>query len=307
MSAVTEVWQVEGHALELTHLDKLFWPDAGFTKRDMLRYYQQIAPTALPHFQDRPVTLRVFPETAASGSFYQRERQAYAPPWLASASYQPRSSATGAGETRTITLPLVNNSASLLWLANGGCVEFHLWSARVTRLDQPDLAIFDLDLGEQVPFTRALEAALRLRDQLEQAGIASYPKTSGGRGIHVYAPLAPVHSYADVRRWVKATAQQLAERRPALVTMASGSTHRGDAVTIDYAQNSIGRNTAAPYTIRAGASRPQVSMPLSWEEIAEGGIHPADMTPQLALERAQTLGDLFAPALLASQRLPARS
>jgi bifunctional non-homologous end joining protein LigD len=306
MSAPSEVWQVEGHALELSHLDKLFWPDAGFTKRDMLSYYQQIAPAALPHFRDRPVTLRVFPEGTQGESFYQRERPPYAPPWLAGASYHPRTRSAGAGEPHAITTPLVSDSASLLWLANGGCVEFHLWSSRIGRLDQPDQAIFDLDPGERAPFAKALEAALRLHDQLEQAGIASYPKTSGGHGIHVYAPLAPVHLYMDVRQWVKATAQRLAEAHPTLVAVGSGSTHRGDYVTIDYAQNSIGRNTAAPYTIRAGAFQPRVSTPLRWEEIASGGIHPADMTPQVALERVRRLGDLFAPALLANQRLPAR-
>lgn len=305
METASEVWQVEGHALEMTHLDKLFWPEAGFTKRDMLDYYHRIALVALPHFRDRPVTLRVFPEGATGASYYQRERPSYAPAWLTGAAYHPRTRASGQAEPRAITTPLVNGAASMLWLANSGCVEFHLWSARVARLDQPDQAIFDLDPGENVPFATVREAALRLRDHLEQAGMVCYPKTSGGRGLHVYAPLEPVQPYADVRGWVKATAQRLADARPTLVAVARGATHRGDCVTIDYAQNSIGRNTAAPYTIRAGAAQPQVSMPLSWEEVSDDDIRLADMTPQLALDRARRLGDLFAPALLANQRLPA--
>lgn len=307
MGAASEVWQVDGHALAVTHLDKLFWPAAGFTKRDLLEYYQRISPVALPHFHGRPVTLRVFPAGATGASYYQRDRPSSAPAWLAGATYHPRTRASGQTEPHAITTPLVNDVASLLWLANGGCVEFHLWSARVERLDLPDQAIFDLDPGENVPFARALEAALRLRDHLERVDIACYAKTSGGRGIHVYAPLEPARPYADVRQWVKAVAQRLATAHPALIAVAHGATHRGDYVTIDYAQNSIGRNTAAPYTIRADASRPQVSTPLRWEEVADGGIVPADMTPAVALERARRLGDLFAPALLANQRLPAQT
>lgn len=305
MNAASEEWQVEGHAIPVSHLEKAFWPEAGFTKGDMLRFYLQISPVALPHFLDRPVTLRVFPEGASGASFYQRERPSYAPSWIAGEVYHPRTGGSGTKTPRAITTPLINDAASLIWLANGGCVEFHLWSARAPHLDLPDQAIFDLDPGENVPFSRVLEAALRLREHLERQGIVSYAKTSGGRGLHVYVPLAPVHTYLDVRQWVNATAQRLAADHPTLVAVAHGSTHRGDHVTIDYAQNSIGRNTAAPYTIRAGVSAPRVSTPLSWEEIAAGSIRPDDLTPDVALERVQRYGDLFAPALLANQRLPA--
>ncbi len=304
MNTASEVWQVEGHALQVSHLAKLFWPEAGFTKQDMLRYYLRIAPVALPHFRDRPVTLRVFPEGASGASFYQRERPSHAPSWVAGEVYHPRTGDSGATVTHAITAPLINDAASLIWLANGGCVEFHLWSARTPHLDLPDQAIFDLDPGESVPFSRVSEAGLRLREHLESLGVASYAKTSGGQGLHVYMPLEPVHSYTDVRQWVKAIAQRLAANYPTLVAVARGSTHRGDYVTIDYAQNSIGRNTAAPYTIRVGASRPQVSMPVSWEEIAAGSVRPDDLTPDVALERVQRYGDLFAPALLANQQLP---
>ena len=304
MNTASEVWQVEGHAIPVSHLEKVFWPEAGFTKQDMLRYYLQIAPVALPHFRDRPVTLRVFPEGVSGGSFYQRERPSHAPPWIAGEVYHPSTGNSGTRAPRAITTPLITDAASLIWLANGGCVEFHLWSARAPHLDLPDQAIFDLDPGEKTPFSRVLEAGLRLRDHLESLGIASYAKTSGGHGLHVYAPLAPVHTYVDVRQWVNGTAQHLAADYPALVAVAHGATHRGDQVTIDYAQNSIGRNTAAPYTIRAGASNPQVSTPISWDEIAAGSLQPDDLTPDVALERAHRYGDLFAPALLANQRLP---
>lgn len=303
VNTTSEVWQIDDHAVQVSHLEKLFWPDGAFTKRDMLRYYLQVAPVALPHFRDRPVTLRVFPESAQGTSFYQRERPEYAPEWLPGVTYRPQTRASSQSDPRTITLPLANDTACMIWLANGGCIEFHLWSARAPQLDLPDQAIFDLDPGENVPFSRVLEASLRLRGHLEGEGITSYAKTSGGHGIHVYVPLFPEYTYLDVRRWVMSVAQKLAATFPALVAVAHGPTHRGDHVTIDYAQNSIGRNTAAPYTIRAGASQPRVSTPLTWDEIAAGTIKPADFTPDVVLERVQQLGDLFAPALLANQRV----
>ena len=303
MSTASEVWQVDNHAIRVSRPEKPFWPAADFTKRDMLRYYLRIAPIALPHFRDRPVTLRVFPEGTEGTSYYQRERPDYGPEWLPGTIYRPQTNAAGNSASHTIKLPLIQDAASMIWLANSGCVEFHLWSARVPHLDLPDQAIFDLDPGESVAFGKVLEASLRLREHLEGMAITSYAKTSGGQGIHVYAPLVSEYTYPDVRRWVMTVAQELAAAFPALIAVAHGPTHRGDHVTVDYAQNSIGRNIAAPYTIRAGAAQPLVSTPLSWDEIAAGNIQPTDFMPHVVMERVQLHGDLFAPALLANQRI----
>jgi bifunctional non-homologous end joining protein LigD len=154
-----------------------------------------------------------------------------------------------------------------------------------------------------VPFEAVREAALRLRDALKQAGVRGYPKTSGGSGLHVFVPLAPGHTFDRVRAWVKAVGQQLASSYPNLVALAHGRTHQGGHVTVDYAQNSVGRNTAAPYTLRAQLAYPTVSTPLSWEELERGDLLPAGLTPQAVLERVERLGDLFAPVLQANQSL----
>jgi bifunctional non-homologous end joining protein LigD len=139
--------------------------------------------------------------------------------------------------------------------------------------------------------------------------MACYPKTSGGCGMHIFVPLAagPELSFQRVRTWVKAMAEQLAAADPRLLALSHGPTHQGGRVTIDYAQNSIGRNTAAPYTLRASAAHPVVSTPLSWQEVEAGGFLPEDLTPQVALDRVQRLGDLFAPVLQFPQHLPANS
>ena len=297
MTSAAEKWQLDGHAVPVTHLDKLYWPAAGVTKGDMLRYYLQVAPTLLPHMRERPATVRVYPDGIPGESYYQRDRSARAPKWLRGVAYQPK---TAAAEVR---LMLVDSSADLIWLANAGSVEFHLWASHLPDLDMPDYAIFDLDPGAEAPFSQVLTAALRLRDALDQTHMRGYPKTSGGRGLHVYVPLAAGYTFDDVRAWVKRQAEQLAARYPDLIAVAHGATHRGDQVTVDYAQNSIARNTAAPYTLRADPTEPRVSSPLTWDEVVAGGLQPADFTPQVALERIQRLGDLFAPVLAAGQQI----
>ena len=297
MSASSETWQLGSQAVQVSHLEKLYWPQAGFTKGEMLHYYRQIAPVALPYFKDRPVTLRLFPQGVDGVSYYLRDCPDYAPDWLRRVQYRPKT------VTHLVPLPLIDTTAGLIWFANEGAIEFHLWSSHVPDLTQPDQAIFDLDPGTTMNFHDVREAALRLHDKLEQGGVKGYPKTSGGRGLHIYVPLADGYTFERIRTWVKAVGQQLANTYPELISLARGSTHRGGRVTIDYAQNSVGRNTAAPYTLRASNPQPMVSTPLTWEELDAGTLTPADLTPQVVLERVQRLGDLFAPVLHTDQQI----
>ncbi len=162
MSASSETWQLGSQAVKVSHLEKLYWPQTGFTKGDMLRYYQQIAHTALPYFKDRPVTLRVFPQGVEGVSYYLRDCPDYAPDWLQRVQYRPKT------VTHLVPLPLIDNAAGLIWFANEGAIEFHLWSSHVPDLTEPDQAIFDLDPGEAASFHDVREAALRLHEKLEQ-------------------------------------------------------------------------------------------------------------------------------------------
>lgn len=297
MNASSEIWQLGSQTVQVTHLEKRYWPTTGFTKGEMLRYYMQIAPVALPYFTGRPVTLRVFPQGVSGESYYLRDCPDSAPQWLQRVNYRPKTVA------HLVPLPLIDSAAGMIWFANEGAIEFHLWSSHVPDLTQPDQAIFDLDPGTTSSFNDVREAALRLRDKLEQVGVSGYPKTSGGRGLHIYVPLGAGSTFERVRSRVKEIGQQLATTYPELISVSSGPTHRGGRVTIDYAQNSVGRNTAAPYTLRASLAHPTVSTPLTWEELAVGDIHPADLTPQVVLERVGRLGDLFAPVLHDNQHI----
>lgn len=296
-------WQVGDRTVQVSHLTKLYWPEAGVTKGDLLRYYAAIAPVALPHVHRRPVTLRACPDGVLGPCFYQRARPEHAPAWLRGVAYRPK---TAKPAPHVVHLPVIDDAAGLIWLANAGSVEFHPWAARVPDLARPDQAIFDLDPGASATFADACQAALRLREALVREGLQGCAKTSGGRGLHVYVPLAAGHTFERVRAWVKALATRLAAAHPDLIAVAGGPTHQGGRVTIDYAQNSVGRNTAAPYTVRARGPRPAVSTPLRWEEVEAGGLDPGALTPQVVLERVQRLGDLFAPVTGGGQHLPQR-
>src|SRR5260221_6312033 len=297
MSTSSETWQLGSQTVQVSHLEKCYWPQTGFTKGEMLDYYRRIAHTALPYFKDRPVTLRMFPEGVSGEAYYLRDCPEAAPDWLRRVPYRPK---TGG---HLVPLPLIDTAAGLIWFANRGAIEFHLWSSHVPDLTQPDQAIFDLDPGDMASFADVREAALRLHDQLAQRGVKGYPKTSGGRGLHIYVPLATGYTFERVRSCVKAVGQQLARSSTDLIAIAQGPTHLGGRVTIEPGQNSVGRNTAAPYTLRASAAHPTVSTPLTWEELEAGNIRPEDLIPQVVLERVGRLGDLFAPVRTQDQHL----
>ena len=297
MNVSSETWQLGNQAVQVSHLEKVYWPQTGFTKGELLDYYRQIAPVLLPYLKDRPVTLRMYPQGVEGTSYYLRDCPADAPEWLRRVPYQPKT------VSHPVPLPLIDTAAGLLWFANQGAIEVHLWGSRTPDLTQPDLAIFDLDAGETASFAAVREAALRLHDALEHEGVRGYPKTSGGGGLHVFVPLAPGPTFERVRTWVKAMGQQLASKYPDLIAPARGATHLGGRVTVDYAQNSLGRNTATPYTLRAHPDHPTVSTPLSWEELDAGSMQPATFTPQVVLERVSRMGDLFSSVLQADQRI----
>lgn len=200
MNTSSETWHLGDQSVQVTRLEKVYWPQVGYTKGDMLRYYVHIAPVMLPHLKDRPVTLRVYPQGVGRVSYYRRDCPQDAPAWLRRAEYHPKT------VDHPIPLPLLDTTAGLLWFANQGAIEFHLWGSRVPDLAQPDLAIFDLDPGESAAFAAVREAALRLHDVLEQAGVRGYAKTSGGHGLHVFVPLAPGHTFERARAWVKTIA-----------------------------------------------------------------------------------------------------
>jgi bifunctional non-homologous end joining protein LigD len=297
MPSSATTWTLAGREIRVTSLDRPYWPDDGLSKGDLLGYYRDLAPVLLPYFAERPVTPRVFPRGIDGVSYYRRERPEKAPDWLRGAEYET------ATDGHRIRVLLVDDAAGLIWLANSGAIELHVWGARLPDLSEPDLVVFDLDPGEQASFEDVLRAASVLHEHLDGLGLRGYPKTSGGDGLHVFLPLAPGHTFERVRDWVRRLAEELEAAHPKTIAVSHGPTHRGSRVTIDHAQNSVGRNSAAPYTVRA---RPGalVSTPLTWKEIADGTVRPGDLTMKTVPGRVKMLGDLFGPILAADQRLP---
>ena len=296
--AAREVWKLAGLEVEVKNLDKVFWPEQGYTKGDLLRYYREAAPVILPYLRGRPLTLVMCPDGIAAGCYYRRKRPDYAPDWLPYVLYNPKT------KTGQVPLVLVENEAHLIWLANQAAVEFHVWSSTTRDLAHPTWLVLDLDPGDATGFGAVLEAARFVRKELEELGLAGWPKTSGGRGLHLLVPLEPGrYTHAEVRAWAKAFAARLAERSGGLVRLPRGATHRGEGVHVDYAQNGYGRNTVAPYSLRAKPGAP-VSTPLGWDEVEAGGFEPADFNLKTVPERIRRRGDLLAGMREAAFRLP---
>ncbi|MCF6294234.1 MAG: non-homologous end-joining DNA ligase [Flavobacteriaceae bacterium] len=290
-------WHIDGDELLISHPQKLYWPKEGYTKIDVLNYYRTISTTILPYFKDRPVTLHYFPRGIEGFSFYKRNFENES--LIRTASYKEVS------QDKTIQVPLIDSSSGLLWLASRGGIEFHLWSSKMPNSTYPDIAIFDFDINENVNFKNVLQAAMYLNKLLNTMNLKSYPKTSGGTGLHVYVPIVSEYSFKFVREWVKKISDILADKYPALITTQreSGKTHKSNKVTIDYLQNVISRNTAAPYTVRAYSSAP-ISTPLSWDEVKKGGFTPKSFTIKNVPDRVAKLGDLFSDVLTNKQQLP---
>ncbi len=293
-----EVWELDGIEVEVTHLDKVLWPADGLTRRDLLDYYRRVGPVMLPYLRDRPVTLRVFPDGIEQPGHYQRNAPARLPGWLRTTPYQPQTT----GQERR--LPLIENVAGLIWYANRGAIEFHQWHAQADRPDYPDWAIFDLDPGPRAGFARVLRVALLVRERLAREKLVALPKMSGGSGLHLFLPLQPVHQVNAVRDWVHRLAEELSQEHPDLVATGDGATHDEDErVTVDHAQNSLARNTAAPYTLRARPGAP-ASAPLTWDEVEEGRVRPEHFTIRTLPKRLDAIGDPWAAAGVEPQRLP---
>ena len=282
-----ETWHVDGHELTVTHLDKVLWPDDGMTKRDVLAYYRTIAPVLLPYLRNHPVVLRLFPDGITGQGFYLRNAPESMPAWIRTAHYHPVT------EEAERVVPLIDDAAGLLWFVNRGALEVHVWAAPADRPEFPDWVVFDLDPGPRAGFDRVIEAALVLRQRLASLGVPALPKTSGGSGLHLWAPIEPRYHVDMLRTWVAYLAEELSREYATLFAPPDGATHDEDErITLDAAQNSVARNTAAPYTLRARPGAP-VSTPLTWEEVEGGQIRPEQFTWQAVLQRVHDRGDVW--------------
>jgi bifunctional non-homologous end joining protein LigD len=279
--------------VSLTHLDKLYWPDDGYTKGDLLRYYYEVAPSLLPYLKGRPLILVRYPNGITAPSFYQHDVNAVP-------AFAQTFSAT-AESGRVVDYVVCENLATLLYIVNLGTIAQNPWLSRAESPDTPDWIVFDLDPYE-VNFATVQEMALRLKDLLDRLGLVSYPKTSGASGMHVYVPIEPLYTYEQVAHFAELVALVAVRENPRLATLERSLKKREVGyIYFDYLQNARGKSVVAPYSVRARPGAP-VSTPLEWQEV-QRPLSPQDFTLRNVPRRLVQQGDPFKPVLTHKQRL----
>ncbi len=276
--------------VELTNQDKVYWPEDGFTKGDLIQFYDRIAPVLVPHLLDRPLVFDRYPDGIHGEHFYQKDAHDYTPDWIRTQKiWSP-------DVERHIRYFIGADRDQLLYIANMGAIAQNPWSSRVQFIERPDFVIFDLDPVD-APYSVVQQVALALKSVLDELHLRGYPKTSGASGIHVYLPILENRfSYEDVRVFAEAIARIVVQGVPEIATVERVVRKRKTGtVYVDYLQNVKGKTVASVYCPRAvpGAC---VSTPLQWEEFKKP-LNPRDYTIKNVFERIDKLGDLFAPVL----------
>src|SRR6266516_4325458 len=285
--------------VEVKNLDKVFWPDSGQTKGDLLEYFDAISSYLLPFLRDRPLTVIRYPDGMDGPSFYQKNTPKYAPGWVKTAKLPSPGSQRG-----EVSYTLCNSKRTLMWLANQASIELHPWLSRVDRVERPDFLVFDLDPPKD-RFKVAVDVALVARDVLADAGLRAVPKTSGSKGVHLYVPIQRRHDYEAVRRVAVTVAARIEEAAPDIATTEFRIAKRAGRLFLDVGRNAPGAHIVAPYSPRArpGAT---VSFPVDWTDLKNVG--PQDFTignvPALLRKQGDLWRSLQPPAQSLSRLLP---
>jgi len=284
-----EVVRIGDRTVQLTNLRKIFWPELGLTKRDLLQYYTDVSPVLLPHVRDRAMVMKRYPNGIRGKWFFMKNTPSPRPEWLETCEIEHDSG-------NVIAFPMVQDLASLLWVINLGCIDLNQWYARCDDTDRPDYLHFDLDPGEGAGFEQVLETAIVVRDALRHLEMKPLVKTSGSKGIHLYVPIVRGPVQQDVWRVAKEFAKQMEQLYPRLITAEYKVAKRPHGrVLVDYNQNGWGRTLASIYSLRP-TQQATVSTPVTWQEV-EQGFTIADFRIDNVPERLRELGDLWKPLL----------
>ena len=276
--------RVGNREVKLTNLDKVFFPEPGLTKGDLIRYYLDVAPCVLHHVRNRPMQMKRYPNGVEGEFFYQKRVPVPHPDWLETTHIRFPSG-------RTADFPVCQDAASLAWIVNLGCIELHTWHSRITDVERPDYLLIDLDPSEGNPWEFVREIALVVKEVMDELGLHSFPKTSGATGLHILAPIKPELRFSAVRDLAKALAQEVV-RRIGDEDVATTTWKVADrtGVFVDYGQNARDRTIACAYSIRPTPDA-RASAPMRWEEV--GKSDPARFTLQTMPARVAQVGDLM--------------
>jgi bifunctional non-homologous end joining protein LigD len=300
---------VEGRTLGLSNLEKVLYPETGTTKGEIIQYYTHIAPVLLPHLRDRPVTRKRWPNGVEEASFFEKNAPRGTPDWVRTAELPSPGSTK---DRETVVYVMTDELPTIVWLANLAVLELHVpqWTVDAKgKGTNPDRLVVDLDPGEPANVIECCQVALLLGELFDEAGLPSYPKTSGSKGMQMYVPLDGGSTDDDVSAYARGLAQRLEREHPKLVISRMERAARGGKVFIDWSQNNGAKTTVAPYSVRA-RSRPTVSTPVTWDEVEQGARSTARKRLPLqfdiddVLARVEEDGDLLEPLLSEAYALP---
>jgi bifunctional non-homologous end joining protein LigD len=278
--------------VKLSSADRVLFPEDGITKGDLFAYYDAVAPVLLPHLRDRPFTMKRFREGIVRDGFFQKQAPKGMPSWIPTRRFttHPRE-----GGAREVDFPLVNSREALLWMVQMHCIDMNAWYSRVDNAARPDYVVFDLDPPDEPGgFEQAIRVAHFVGELLAELELPGYVKTSGADGIHVLAPIQRRVTFEETYAFAEAASRLLEQRHPGEVTTEWLKKKRS-GVLVDHRQNGWGKTIASVYSVRPKPGAP-VSTPLRWEELT-ADVRPRQFTMDVVLERAERLGDLYAPVL----------
>lgn len=281
---------IGGNKVQLTHLDKIYWPGAGYTKGDMIDYYSKVYRYINKYLKYRPESLRRNPNGISDEGFFHKDAGDAAPEWADTYKMWSESA------NKEINYIVCNNKATLLYLANLGCIELNPWNSRTGSVDHPDYLVIDIDPSEKNSFDQVVDTALMVKEIMDKGGCKCYCKTSGATGLHVYVPLGAKYDYTQARDFAHTIAMLSHEQLPDFTSLERSLSKRGkDKIYIDYLQNRPGQTLACAYSLRPKAGAP-VSTPLDWKEVKHG-LTPTDFNMNNILKRLEKKGDIFSPVL----------
>jgi len=291
---------IAGRVVRVSNWSKVLWPATGFTKGNLVGYYAAIAPTLLPHLRERPLTLKRYPNGVEGKSFYEKQSPSHRPEWVRTTPVPTN--------RKTIDFTLVDEAATLVWLANLADIELHTSLSHAGQIDRPTMLVFDLDPGAPADLVQCCEVGLVLKGLFEGVGLTVLAKTSGSKGIQIYVPLNnPDVTYEQTKPFAKTVAEMLEAQMPKLVVSRQTKTLREGRILVDWSQNDEHKTTVNVYSVRA-RERPTVSTPVTWDEVEAcldaGDASVLSFDTEAVLARVAEHGDLFAPALSVVQKLP---
>ena len=278
----------------ISHPDKILFPEDGITKGELASYYEMIAPVMLPHLRGRPITMERYHRGITAPGFFQKDVVKGFPEWLERVEVPKKDG--------TVHHPIANDARSLLWLANQNSITIHVWPSRAPNLYYPDICVFDLDPSNENEPERLRNAALMVRDFLNELGLTSWVKTSGSKGFHIAVPLDGKSDFGVVARFAHVVGRVLVERDPENLTQEFSKLDRAGRILVDTGRNGYSATFAATYTVRAKAGAP-VSAPCTWDEVSSGAVGPRTFTLRMMEKRIAEVGDLWKDLLKSKRSL----